>query len=287
MVKVFFDWINEVLEVRIYEIYNIDFGDFYRIFEFVDWLMYFFIEFYKFFELKEDVFQYFCDFYFCLRYGVREEFFELVKLFNIGWRRVRVFYNVGFRSVEDILRVKLKDFFQVEGIGLKIIEGIYRYFGVEYIILEKEKLKKRKGNFYDFFKQFFFFFFLMVSRLKMFFLGLKLFLIVLLYSFFFVFWFRKQVRIKMRMNGIFEVFQFSFVSFFKIIISGMGRCIVSVYFSLFLFFFVCVFQKLNGMFMRNVIIRLVMNYIMFIDIIFLVFKLNFKKFCLFNYLLGF
>lgn len=159
MVKVFFDWINEVLEVRIYEIYNIDFGDFYRIFEFVDWLMYFFIEFYKFFELKEDVFQYFCDFYFCLRYGVREEFFELVKLFNIGWRRVRVFYNVGFRSVEDILRVKLKDFFQVEGIGLKIIEGIYRYFGVEYIILEKEKLKKRKGNFYDFFKQFFFFFF--------------------------------------------------------------------------------------------------------------------------------
>ncbi len=40
----------------------------------------------------------------------------------------------------------------MEGIGLKILEGIYRHLGVEYTISEKEKPKMRKGNLYDFLK---------------------------------------------------------------------------------------------------------------------------------------
>lgn len=150
--KVLLDWINEVPEARIYETYNIDPGDLYRILELADWLMYSLIELYKLFEPKEDVLQYLRDLHLRLRHGVREELLELVKLPNIGRRRARALYNAGFRSVEDILRAKPKDLLQVEGIGLKIIEGIYRHLGVEYTISEKEKPKKRKGNLYDFLK---------------------------------------------------------------------------------------------------------------------------------------
>lgn len=151
--KVLLDWINEVPEARIYETYNIDPGDLYRVLELADWLMYSLIELYKLFEPKEDVLQYLRDLHLRLRHGVREELLELVKLPNIGRRRARALYNAGFRSVDDILKAKPKDLLQVEGIGLKILEGIYRHLGVEYTISEKEKPKKRKGgNLYDFLK---------------------------------------------------------------------------------------------------------------------------------------
>ncbi|AFL95651.1 Ski-2 like helicase [Thermococcus cleftensis] len=129
--KVLLDWINEVPEARIYETYSIDPGDLYRILELADWLMYSLIELYRLFEPKAEVLQYLRDLHLRLRHGVREELLELVKLPNIGRKRARALYNAGFRSQEDIMRAKVKDLLEVEGIGIKVVEGLFRYFGVE------------------------------------------------------------------------------------------------------------------------------------------------------------
>ncbi|KUH33457.1 ski2-like helicase [Thermococcus celericrescens] len=148
--KVLLDWINEVPETRIYETYNIDPGDLYRILELADWLMYSLIELYRLFEPEEDVLNYLRDLHLRLRHGVREELLELVKLPNIGRKRARALYNAGFRSQEDIMRAKVRDLLEVEGIGMKVVEGLFRHFGVEMPKGAKKDSKKaekaRKGT---------------------------------------------------------------------------------------------------------------------------------------------
>ena len=148
--KVLLDWINEVPEARIYETYNIEPGDLYRILELADWLMYSLIELYRLFNPREDVLNYLRNLHLRLRHGVREELLELVKLPNIGRKRARALYNAGFRSVEEIARAKPAELLRVEGIGVKVLEGIYRHLGIEYTISKGQK--KRRGNLYDFIK---------------------------------------------------------------------------------------------------------------------------------------
>ena len=149
--KVLLDWINEVPETRIYETYSIDPGDLYRLLELADWLMYSLIELYKLFDPKDDVLQYLRDLHLRLRHGVREELLELVKLPNIGRKRARALYNAGFRSVEDIARAKPAELLRVEGIGAKILDGIYRHLGIEKSVSVQERPKKR-GTLEDFLK---------------------------------------------------------------------------------------------------------------------------------------
>ncbi|WP_297064765.1 ATP-dependent DNA helicase [Thermococcus sp.] len=146
--KVLLDWINEVPETRIYETYAIDPGDLYRLLELADWLMYSLIELYKLFEPREDVLQYLRDLHLRLRHGVREELLELVKLPNIGRKRARALYNAGFRRVEEIANAKPAELLAVEGIGAKILDGIYRYLGIEKRVTNEKP--KRKGTLEDF-----------------------------------------------------------------------------------------------------------------------------------------
>ncbi|NJD98340.1 hypothetical protein E3E26_00770 [Thermococcus sp. LS1] len=154
--KILLDWINEVPETRIYDTYNIDPGDLYRILELADWLMYSLIELYKLFEPKKDVLDYLRDLHLRLRHGVREELLELVRLPNIGRKRARALYNAGFRTTEDIMRAKVSELLAVEGIGLKVVEGLFRHFGVELPKASKksteENRKRRKGTLDDFLK---------------------------------------------------------------------------------------------------------------------------------------
>lgn len=140
--RILLDWINEVPETRIYETYGIEPGDLYRILELADWLMYSLIEIYKLFNPKKDVMEYLRGLHLRLRHGVREELLELVKLPNIGRKRARALYNAGFKSVADILAAKPGELLSVEGIGLKILEGIYKHLGVELGRVDGEGIKK-------------------------------------------------------------------------------------------------------------------------------------------------
>ncbi len=154
--KVLLDWINEVPETRIYETYNIDPGDLYRILELADWLMYSLIELYRLFEPKAEVLTYLRDLHLRLRHGVREELLELVRLPNIGRRRARALYNAGFRTQDDVMRAKVRDLLKVEGIGMKVVEGLFNHFGVEMPGVKGGRKngnkRTRKGTLDDFLK---------------------------------------------------------------------------------------------------------------------------------------
>jgi helicase len=148
--KLLLDWINEVREEKILETYNIDPGDLYRTLELADWLLYSFIEIYKLFDPKREVLEFLQNLHLRVKHGVREELLELVQLPMIGRKRARALYLAGFKTVDDIVRAKPSELLKVEGIGVKILENLYKHFGVELPKL-KEK-KKRKGTLDEFFK---------------------------------------------------------------------------------------------------------------------------------------
>jgi len=120
--KILLDWMNEVPEVKIYDTYSIEPGDFHRLLETADWLLYSLIEIYRLYSnLQLD---YLRRLHVRVRNGVREELLELVQLPGIGRKRARALYNAGFRSVNDVARAKVADLLSVEGIGLRIVENI-------------------------------------------------------------------------------------------------------------------------------------------------------------------
>ncbi|WP_297523213.1 helix-hairpin-helix domain-containing protein, partial [Thermococcus sp.] len=147
--KVLLDWINEVPDARICEAHNVDPGDLYRILELADWLMYSMIELYRLFSPKKEVLRFLTDLHLRLRHGVREELLELVRLPNIGRKRARALYNAGFRTVEEIARAKPAELLKVEGIGVKVLEGIYGHLNIG---RELGKAEKRRKTLEDFFK---------------------------------------------------------------------------------------------------------------------------------------
>ncbi|WP_048159968.1 ATP-dependent DNA helicase [Thermococcus barophilus] len=156
--KLLLDWINEVSEAKLIEAYGIDTGDLYRIIELADWLMYSLIELAKVLNAGGETIKYLRRLHLRLKHGVREELLELVELPMIGRRRARALYNAGFKNVNDIVKAKPSELLAVEGIGVKVLERIYRHFGVELPLLKnikdpdkpedkpKEKPKPKKGT---------------------------------------------------------------------------------------------------------------------------------------------
>ncbi len=156
--KLLLDWINEVSEAKLIEAYGIDTGDLYRIIELADWLMYSLIELAKVLNARGETIKYLRRLHLRLKHGVREELLELGELPMIGRKRARALYNAGFKTVGDIVKAKPSELLAVEGIGVKVLERIYRHFGVELPLLKnikdsdkpeekpKEKPKPKKGT---------------------------------------------------------------------------------------------------------------------------------------------
>ncbi len=140
--KILLDWMNEIPERKIYDTYSIEPGDFHRVLETADWLLYSLIEVYR---LYSDVcLDYLRALHLRLRNGVREELLELVKLPGIGRKRARALYNAGFRSAVDITSAKVEDLLAVEGIGEGVLKGIYRVLGISSQSPLGENRKSRK-----------------------------------------------------------------------------------------------------------------------------------------------
>ncbi|WP_240912166.1 DEAD/DEAH box helicase [Thermococcus sp. LS2] len=150
--KLLLDWINEVSEAKLIEAYGIDTGDLYRIIELADWLMYSLIELAKVLNARGETIKYLRRLHLRLKHGVREELLELVELPMIGRKRARALYNAGFKTVNDIVKAKPSELLAVEGIGVKVLERIYKHFGVELPLLknikdsDKSEEKKSEAN---------------------------------------------------------------------------------------------------------------------------------------------
>ena len=110
--SLFHDWIGEIDEEEIFKRYHTYPGDFYRIRETGDWLLYSFTEIAKLFNCSyreiEKVRK-------RVRYGVKEELLPLVRIKNIGRVRSRRLFNAGIKNMKEIEKTDFLELKQILG----------------------------------------------------------------------------------------------------------------------------------------------------------------------------
>jgi len=113
--SLFYDWMEEVDEEEIFKKYKIYPGDFYRMRETGDWLLYSFTEIAKLFNRPyreiENIRK-------RMRYGVKEELLPLVRIKNIGRVRARVLFNNGIKNLRDIENTDFQTLKRLLGEGI-------------------------------------------------------------------------------------------------------------------------------------------------------------------------
>ncbi|AFH43357.1 DEAD/DEAH box helicase [Fervidicoccus fontis] len=122
-----YDWINEVPEQEICEKYDLGPGDVYSFIESAAWIAY---AIYKLSDVLEQAKQYSKKLEalsYRVKYGIKEELYELVSIPEIGRVRARNLYSSGFRSIEDIRKASVNELMRVRGIGERLAYRIKEY----------------------------------------------------------------------------------------------------------------------------------------------------------------
>lgn len=114
-------WIDEEREDKICERYGIGPGDLHRLVENAEWLLYSAQRIGKLLRIRD---RELLELRMRMRYGVREELLELVKLRGIGRVRARALYESGFRRLLDIQGADEKTLAQVPYLGPELAQSI-------------------------------------------------------------------------------------------------------------------------------------------------------------------
>lgn len=149
-VKLLYDWINEIPEERLIEIYDVGPGDIYSLTQTAEWLLYSASELAKI----EGMFEHYRNLAVLrerVKHGIKEELLELVRVRGIGRVRARLLFRYGFRTLEDLKRATIEQIVSVPGVGIEVVKRIKEYLGEE---VSEEKLKAirsaKKTTFEDF-----------------------------------------------------------------------------------------------------------------------------------------
>ncbi len=127
------DWINEYSEEMLLEKYGLAPGDIYNKIEIAEWLIYSMKEIGKIINSDKNILKFLEKLRVRVKYGVKEELVELVKIEGIGRARARILYNHGFKSLEDIKNASIRELERIRGIGRKLAEKIKsKAMGLEY-----------------------------------------------------------------------------------------------------------------------------------------------------------
>ena len=124
--KLLEDWINEVSDDQIIISYDVGPGDIYAITQTAEWLVYSASELAKelglyshvanLLELRQRV-----------KYGVKSELLEIIKIKGIGRVRARILYENGYRSLEDLSRASVSDLSRLPLIGPRLAKSIKEF----------------------------------------------------------------------------------------------------------------------------------------------------------------
>jgi len=120
------DWINELPEDAIIEKYNVGSGDIYNITQSAEWLLYASLELSKTLGYIEHIIP-LSMLRTRVKYGVKEELLELVKIPGIGRVRARMLYRYGFKTLDDLRKASLNDLRSVPLIGPEIAKSIKNF----------------------------------------------------------------------------------------------------------------------------------------------------------------
>jgi helicase len=118
-----YSWINEWGEERILQSFGVEPGDLYRMTESAEWLCYSLIEIAKIVGTTEilDTLE---GLRRRIKYGVKRELLELMRLEGVGRVRGRILYNAGYRHITDIALSSEKDIAKLPKIGRAMAKKI-------------------------------------------------------------------------------------------------------------------------------------------------------------------
>jgi helicase len=145
------DWIMEMEEDELLKKYGIGPGDLRNKVDVGEWLIYSMRELSNIFN--KDAYPVLTELMTRLRYGVRPELLDLVRLRGVGRARARSLYNHGVRSAEDIRNVDPRRLARLPKIGDAVAKSLLQQVGgsrfrredeaVEEVIEEIEALEER------------------------------------------------------------------------------------------------------------------------------------------------
>jgi len=118
------DWVHEYDEEYLSKKYGLGPGDIYSLVESAEWLAYSLKELSKLVASSNKVVKDLEVIYKRVKFGVRGELLELVRLEGIGRVRARALYNSGFKCLKDIANATIEDLVNVKGIGVEIARKI-------------------------------------------------------------------------------------------------------------------------------------------------------------------
>ena len=116
-------WINEGTEISLSEQLNVESGDMHRMVETGNWLTYCVRELSK--ELgRRDLIEEIEILRQRIRYGIKEELAELVKVKGIGRVRARRLYKAGIKTRENLAKTSVNQLAVIDKIGLTVANNI-------------------------------------------------------------------------------------------------------------------------------------------------------------------
>lgn len=118
-----YSWINETTEVSLSDNLGIESGDMHRMIETCDWLIHCVREITKYLEKPEFLVE--LDALVPrIRYGIKPELLELVKIKGIGRIRARKLYKNGIKTLEDLNSIPVKKLAEIDKIGSTLANNI-------------------------------------------------------------------------------------------------------------------------------------------------------------------
>ena len=118
-----YSWINESTEKSLADNLGIESGDMHRMVETGDWLAYSLYELTKL-EERSDLLEEINFLRKRIRYGIKEELIDLVKVKGIGRIRARTLYKHGIENLNDLQHIPVKKLAEIDKIGSTLADNI-------------------------------------------------------------------------------------------------------------------------------------------------------------------
>ncbi len=106
LATIFYFWINEAQDEYLFQNFKISPGDLRSRLEISDWLLYSIVELSKLIDIDKEIRKFLKQLRVRMKYGVKEELLELVKLKGIGRVRARALFNAGIKTMADVKKAK-------------------------------------------------------------------------------------------------------------------------------------------------------------------------------------
>jgi helicase len=127
MALIFKSWIEEMTQKEIMEIFKITPGELHSRLEILDWLLYSILEIEKLIGFEKEIKEKIKKLRIQVKYGIKEELLDLVRLEGIGRVRARALFEAGIKNIKELKKIskeKLSKILKNKVLAEKILEKL-------------------------------------------------------------------------------------------------------------------------------------------------------------------